>query len=120
MSYHQDWLMRQIEAITAMLGYLLSGKANTVTIDEAEHTNGKENELYLLLQTLTRQGKICEAENVLFEALEQPSQLVLDAATRFYADLNGFSDQTLIGCNFTREEIMEGLQEVCRVFDIPI
>lgn len=121
MSYHQDWLMRQIEAITAMLGYILSGRSvSTVTVEALDETQSGENELYLQLQALVRKEKICEAENLLYEAMEDPSRQVLDAAARFYADLNQFSDETLEKCNFSRLEIMDGLTEVCKIFCIPI
>ena len=121
MSYHQDWLMRQIEAITAMLAYILSGRrVSPVTVEAQDETHSGENELYLRLQALVRQEKICEAENLLYEAMEEPSRQVLDAATRFYADLNQFSDETPEKCNFSRAEIMDGLADVCKTFCIPI
>ena len=120
MSYHYDWLMRQIESITAMLRYVISGeKTHLVTVDIEAPTTAGENELYLLLQSLVRQGKICEAENRLFETLDEPGWQVLDAAQRFYEDLNRLSDEALCDCNFSREEILEGLQEVCSRFGIP-
>lgn len=120
MAYHQDWLMRQIEAISAMLGYILTGKAaSTVTVDEEQLTHSGDNDLYLQLQALVRQGQICKAEDLLYEAMDTPDNAVLDAATRFYDDLNRLSDETLRDANFSREEIYEGLQEVCRVFGIP-
>ena len=77
------------------------------------------NELYLLLSALVRQGKLCQAEDLLFEALEDPGQMVLDAALRFYQDLNALSDETLEAQGFSREEILEGLQHVCDIFGIP-
>jgi hypothetical protein len=121
MSYHQDWLMRQIEAISAMLGYILTGKkASTISIEEEQLTHSGTNELYLQLQALVRLGKICEAENLLFEAMEAPDSTVLDAATRFYDDLSRLSDEDLRNANFSRGEIYDGLQEVCHVFGIPI
>lgn len=120
MSYHQDWLMRQIEAISAMLGFIMTGKkASTVTVEEDHLTHSGDNELYLQLQMLVRQGQICKAEDLLYEAMDTPDSTVLDAATRFYDDLNRLSDETLRDANFSREEIYEGLQEICRVFGIP-
>lgn len=113
--------MRQIEAISAMLGYVLTGKKSSVfTVEEDRPTNSGDNELYLQLQALVRQGQICQAENLLYEAMEYPDSTVLDAAKRFYDDLSRLSDGTLRDANFSREEILEGLQEVCRVFGIPI
>ncbi|MBQ8580278.1 MAG: hypothetical protein IJ448_06260 [Oscillospiraceae bacterium] len=120
MSYHQDWLMRQIESITAMLRWLMAGeKTHLLTFVEEEDTNSGTNELYLQLQLLVRQGKICQAEDLLFEAMEEPNRQTYEAAVQFYEDLNDFSDSALQQANFSREEIYEGLQEVCRVFGLP-
>ena len=121
MSYHQDWLMKQIEAITAMLKFVISGKKeHAVIVDIEAPTTSGDDALYLQLQALVRQGRICEAEDTLFEAMEEPDSRVLDAARRFYEDLNRLSDGTLKECNFSREEVLEGLQNVCEAFGIPI
>ena len=121
MSYHYDWITRQIEAISAMLRYIVSGEKTHLVQVEAEapsHSGG--NELYLQLSALLRQGKICDAEDLLFEALDDPSAQVLDAAVRFYDDLNRLTDVQLQEANFSRQEIMEGLQHTCEIFGIPV
>ena len=121
MSYHYDWLMRQIEIIAATLAYILSKKKTHIAAAyETSALPSGENELYLQLAALVRQGKVCQAEDLLFEALEEPGHLVLDAALRFYQDLNALSDEDLRAANFSREEIWEGLQHVCQVFGIPV
>ena len=121
MSYHYDWLKRQIEIIAAMLAYILANKKNSIrSVEEAQAIPSGENELYLLLCALVRQGKLCQAEDLLFDALEDPGQMVLDAARRFYNDLNALSDETLEAHGFSREEILEGLQHVCETFGIPV
>lgn len=121
MSYHQDWLMQQIEAITATLKYVISGKKEHIVAEDIQApTPMGDDGLYLQLQALVRQGNICEAEDLLYELMEEPDSRVLDAARRFYEDLNRLSDETLRQCNFSREEILEGLQNVCGQFGIPI
>ena len=121
MSYHYDWLMRQIEIIAATLAYILSKKKTHIAeAYEAAAIPSGENALYLQLAALVRQGQICQAEDVLFEALEEPGDMVLDAALRFYQELNSFSDDALKKANFSREEILEGLQHVCQIFGIPV
>ena len=120
MSYHYDWIMRQIEIIAATLAYILSKKKTHITAAyEASALPSGENALYLQLAALVRQGRGCQAEDILFDALEEPSDLVLDAALRFYEDLNALSDDTLEAANFSRQEILEGLQHVCDIFGIP-
>lgn len=121
MSYHYDWLMRQIEAITAMLQYLATGeKKHAVVIDIEAPTTGADDPLYLQLQALVQRGQICKAEDLLYEALEENGTLALDTARRFYQDLNRLSDEQLTACNFSREEILEGLQTACTLCGIPI
>ena len=119
MSYHQDWLMRQIEAISASLAYLLFDQKKHITqIAAEEQTTSDLNELYRLLRSLTDQGKLCEAENLLYEAIDREDPEALSAGVRFYADLNRFSDPELASCNFSREEIADGLQELCARFGL--
>ena len=119
MSYHQDWLMRQIEAISAMLAYMLTGKkAQQATVEEQQQTLSDTNRLYQKLSGLTAQGKICEAENLLFAAMDESDPEVTEAAVQFYADLNRLSDAELEAHNFSRQEILEGLQEICGQYGI--
>lgn len=121
MSYHQDWLMQQIEAITATLKYVISGKGEHILQEEIKApTPMGEDGLYIQLQALVRQGHICEAEDLLYEHLEEPDSRTFETARRFYEDLNRLSDETLREGNFSREEILEGLQNLCDQFGIPI
>jgi hypothetical protein len=50
--------------------------------------------------------------------MEDPDQRVLEAALAFYEDLNRLTDDQLRQANFSRDEILSGLQEVCTVFGI--
>ena len=121
MSYHYDWVTRQIEILGIMLRYILTGeKTHLLQADIPDVTSASGNELYLQLTALVRQGQICQAENLLFDNLEEPGRQVLEAAVWFYEDLSRFSDETLHLANFSREEILEGMQYVCRVFGLPI
>lgn len=121
MSYHQDWMMRQIEILCTTLGYILFGKnPNTVQMEQLPQAQPDTNLLYLQLRTLAEKAQICEAENLLYEAMEDPDQSVLEAALAFYEDLNRLTDDQLRQANFSRDEILSGLQEVCTVFHIEI
>ena len=121
MSYHQDWLMQQIEAITATLKYVISGKREHIVTEEIKApTPMGEDGLYLQLQALVRRGDICEAEDLLYEYLEEPDSRTFETARRFYEDLNHLSDEVLKEGNFSREEILEGLQNLCQQFGVPM
>ena len=119
MSYHHDWLMSQIEAITATLIYLLTGERTpAAVVDQFEHTRSDTNRLHLKLQLLVSQGLICQAENALFAAMDDHDPEVPEAAARFYAEINRLSDAQLQDANFSREEILSGLDLVCKTYGL--
>ncbi len=121
MACHQDWLMRQIEAISAMLAFLLTGKteqkedSSTVIFDA-----GAENVLYGKLKTLVQQQRICEAEDLLFDAMDAWNSEAAEAGVRFYAGINKLSDSQLEQANFSREEIQEGLEHLCEHYGFTV
>jgi len=118
-SYHQNvWLMSQIEALAAMLAYLVTGKKRG---GEEESQQLKEtNLLYRRLCLLVEKGEFGRAEDLLFAAMDEEDPEVPEAAAQFYRDLNEYSDAQLEERSFTREEIMEGLQEICRNYQLQI
>ena len=121
MAYHQDWLMRQIEAISATLAYILTGKkAHAATIDEEQQRQTGGNALAEKLLAIVSAGEICQGENLLYEAMEQNNPEAADAALLFYSAINQLSDQELLACNFSRDEIKEGLEAVCTKYGLNI
>ena len=65
------------------------------------------------VEALVRAERFCEAENLLYAAVEEGEPEALTAGLRFYSDLNALPDETLVRCNFPRDEILSGLQELC-------
>ena len=107
--------MRQIESLSRFVFSVLLGKEpeSTVQLTEEAPTTGEPAPLRAQLAALVRAEKLCEAENLLFEALEAEDPEVLPAALEFYRALNGLPDETLERCGFPRDEILSGLREVC-------
>ncbi len=68
---------------------------------------------------LLEQGKINEAENLLFENLDTDNKRYMELALDFYERLNNFEDDFLEENNFSREEIEEGLKEIFKKFKVP-
>lgn len=117
MQYQEDWLMRQIAIIASMLRGIAAGRsANKNSFDEFEQTNALSNMLYTRLLGLLAQGRLCDAENLLFESMGEED--VLETAILFYEKVNEFSDEELANHNFSRAEIMSGLHEVCKRYEI--
>ena len=118
--YHQDWLMRQIETITRYVFSILLGKEDELTsdiqIETQQQTNGAADTLSFRLGRLVQEQRLCEAEDLLYSAVEDGEADALTAGLRFYHDLNLLSDETLQRCDFPRDEILSGLRELCAAY----
>ena len=109
--YEKDYIMRLIHGIAQMLAYLWFGKKET----ELPTVMGQEcREDGDYLKRLIDAGQINAAEDKLFELLEtavwdekQKAALVIS----FYDYLNLKSDEFLAAANFSRDEIVSGLED---------
>jgi len=118
--YEKDWFMRQIMLLTAAIAKIVFGKdaAAYEILDDANKT--ETDELYLCLLRLIGEGKINEAEELLFQALRPDHQDVLLVALDFYQRLNTLGDDELAQKNFSRQEILEGLREVEKLYGLSL
>lgn len=114
--YEQDYIMRQIRDLVRFLAKILLNKDTVIyeLPDMGKYTD--TDYLYKELLFLLNQGKINEAENLLFENLDTGNERYIELALDFYERLNNFSDDYLEKNNFSREEIEEGLEESAREF----
>lgn len=112
--YNDDWLLREIEKMTLVIGKLTFGKGDsTVEIFDEKNKLSDGGFLYHRLKKLVLEKKINEAENLLFEEIEKnPCTEYLKTAVLFYGDLQAFSDAALADSNFSRQEIAEGLAQI--------
>jgi hypothetical protein len=74
--------------------------------------------LYSELKTLISQKKIYEAEDLLFEMLDTGDIRHLELAIDFYQQLNQLEDSELEQCNFSRDEVSDGLTAILKMFDM--
>ena len=118
MYYHEDWLMRQIETmVSAIISVIFQTSPKSEDIGtEIKLTDtvdsGRRNTLIAFLQ----EGKICEAENWLYENIDENDISWLYTAVYFYSEINKLSDEYLAAHDFSREEIESGLSEVCGLY----
>lgn len=110
MQYEQDYIMRLIkQVIRALIGTLLN-KRTTITTDLLVNRQRRSGDDFLFrLTMLADQGKICEAENILLEAVEGGSDEAYQTALLFYEHINEYSDEFLEDHNFSRKEIRQGV-----------
>lgn len=79
---------------------------------------GPTDFLYEELDRLTRNLELNEAENVLFDGIDATNVRYLELAIDFYAKMDALSDQQLIECDYLREEIEEGLQDIAAMYGL--
>jgi len=121
--YEKDYIMRLIHGIARILARMLFNKeleddGGFVTILEE---SGRESNDYL--HRMIDGGQVNAAEEKLFDLLEsaawdnrQKAALVLS----FYDYLNGKDDTFLATADFSREEIVSGLEDAMKALNMEI
>lgn len=107
----EDFIERQIHLISSTLAKTLFGKEQSFVEIPDPYRNEAANDLSKQLTDLLAEGKINEAENLLFEATDE-SECVdgdyLRVAIDFYLKLAQYDDAYLETCGFSKIEIDEG------------
>ena len=117
--FEQDYIVRQIRQFGVFLAHLLN-KESPFLEDGQLVASSEAGQLLLQLRALVRQKRINEAENLLFDCLRADDRSYLEAALDFYSGLNELPDEVLQACDFSREEIQQGLTDTARLFGLCI
>ena len=117
----QDYIERQIQMISAAFAKMLLGKEQLFYEITDPYRNEAANDLHKRLTNLLDDGKINEAENLLFEATANDEQVdgdYLRVALDFYLRLSQYHDEYLESCEFSRSEADEGWTAFTKLFPI--
>lgn len=118
--YYQDWLMSQIKIMIDMIAKIVFKKDNVKFNVHEESNSAEVYKLYDKLINLTNQLKLNEAEDILFEEINNNDLIYMKVAMDFYDRLNKLSDDELEIANFTREEIKSGLEDLLKLYNISL
>lgn len=121
--YEKDYIMRLIHGIALVLARLLLGRQMENEGEIATILDKQEKEQNDLLLRMVDEGKINRAEERLFDLLEKASwddRHKAAVAICFYSHVNDKDDEFLEKADFTREEIMEGLEDAMRAVHMEI
>jgi hypothetical protein len=112
--FENDFFMREMSNLSKALALVFFHKeSSTIEMFNEEGSVSDSGFLYHSLKKLVKDGQINEAENIIFQEIEKDSsEENFQVAIRFYHDLQQLSDQTLQQCNFSRQEILDGLESV--------
>lgn len=125
MGFQDDWMMRQIEMMTRFVANVIFKRNDADVhyeiignVDDSK-TLTRTDLLFLKLQQMILEGRLCEAENELYDNMEY-SDKYIELSTDFYKRLNDMSDQQLIEGGFSRDEVYDGYIEIMSLLGVPI
>lgn len=119
MGFQDDYIMRTISDLVRAIARLALGKNDidyALPEDEAEYS--KVDQVYRRLRDMADAGDLNGAENLLSDELDTESKEYLEMALTFYMHLNQFNDDFLYTANYSREEIVDGINSVCAEYGI--
>lgn len=119
--FENDYMIRQISLMAKFVASVVFKKDTTTYYnikDEKGNITG-DGLLCVQLRQLVDNGKINEAEDLLFAEIEkEPKVELLEIAIDFYSHLNEKDEDFLEDNNFSRQEIFEGFSDVQKIYKI--
>ena len=121
--FEKDYIMRLIHGVSRMLAWMIFGKkiAEEEELVSLMEKTCRENHDYL--RQMIDSGQINQAEEKLFDLIEtvawddrQIAALVLS----FYDYLNSRDDDFLARSDFSRDEIISGLEDAMKMMNMEI
>lgn len=114
----RDYLMEEAERLSKLIAAVVFQKyAEEIPVAE-EYAISQDALLLGDLRRLCLAGRINEAENLLFQRIEQhPDANNLSVASIFYRELSQMTDEELDKADFSRIEIMDGIASIQRIAD---
>ena len=119
MGFQDDWIMRQIDIVARFVANLVFNKNEISYQPETTEMLSETDRLHLQLNSLIKEGRIGEAEDVLFDNAVF-SDKYIELATDFYRRLNSMTDRELDAGGFSREEIFDGYTEILTMLGVPV
>ena len=115
--FEQDYIMRQINQFIKVLVKMLFNIDSEYPASQLlEYTNARGSTEDLLRKI--DDGNINEAENELFEMIEDKSKDGLLTGIIFYSHLNDKDDDFLKSNSFSRDEVEDGLKQLLSEYNI--
>ena len=118
--YQQDWLMRQIAVFAQAIARVIFGKQTPVYEVRDDLNREHSDAIHQELTAMLREGRVNDAENLLFDSVNVNDINDLCVALDFYDRLNKWNNDDLEEHGFSREEIQEGLDEIMELFGASI
>lgn len=110
----KDYIMRIIKEMVRVLFSLMFGKEYVSVEWEAENKYEVSGRRLSDLLDMVDRGAINEAENLLLEGIDYGRKEDVAVAALFYQHLSGKKSNFLLQNNYSKEEVLEGLNQVVK------
>lgn len=117
--FENDYFERMIKTVINGLVSIFKNKNSIENSIENDSVILKEDQLLeIMIKKYISEGQINKAEDMLFEAIEdRKSSRNLELAVFFYETISKWDDERLNKCNFSKAEIVDGLNEVKSLYN---
>lgn len=116
--FNKDYFMRQVEMMTEAIGCTIFNRETASHYDIGDEIKQLETDLlYRQLHDLLSNNKFNDAENLLFDMIDSTNSSHLFIAIDFYEKLSRMSDAELEEHDFSKEEILNGLNGINALFE---
>ncbi|KAJ52387.1 hypothetical protein BD780_001179 [Clostridium tetanomorphum] len=119
--FEDEYIIRLIKSGVKTAVALFAGKdavKSDIDIQNYNMTLSEDELLEFMIKKYISEGKINEAENILFEVIEfRKTKKNLETALFFYEELNKWDEDKLLKCNFSKSEIEKGLKDVRKLYE---
>ncbi|MBQ3559565.1 MAG: hypothetical protein IJA07_08650 [Agathobacter sp.] len=109
--FEQDYIMRLVHEIARALAKILFN-IDTETVTEKLEARIEELDILEALLDMVDYGQINEAENKLYDLLEEGAPNCIEMAILFYSHLNEKTDAFLKENDYSRDEIKTGMETI--------
>ncbi|HIV37467.1 MAG TPA: hypothetical protein H9913_08875 [Candidatus Blautia stercoripullorum] len=118
MGVKQDYLMRMINDVVRGLALVLTGQREVRYELPVEEERTEEEKLYARILEMADRGEINEAENILLGDFPENTPGYGIMVADFYQHLDEFEDDFLEEHDYSREEVLEGLESLAEEYGL--
>lgn len=121
--FERDYVMRIIRDMVRFITTVVFGRTepyvDTECLSKADAGSVPPSvTTYAEIIRMVDEGDINGAEDLLYERLDTTDTGYLEAGLAFYRHLTELSDRQLEECDYSREEVLDGLHELSRMYGI--
>ncbi|WP_343342512.1 DUF6483 family protein [Terrisporobacter petrolearius] len=118
MELEKDYILRMVKDLVKSIAHIVLGKS-AIEYELPENDEySRIDYLYVRLLELVNQGKINDAEDMLFDEINTSDMKQFEMAMSFYLYLNDFGDDYLETNDYSRDEISEGIKSICNEYGV--